>query len=45
MKQLIPALCTLSLCMPVFAISEYPKISLDNGLIQVAIYLSDAAQG
>ena len=45
MKQLIIAICTLTLSMYVIAAMEYPKIELDNGLIRVSIFLPDAKRG
>jgi hypothetical protein len=45
MKQLIIAIWTLTQSMSVFAAMDYPKLNLDNGVIQVAIYLPDAERG
>lgn len=45
MKQLIIAIWTLTQSMSVFATMDYPRLGLDNGLIQVSIFLPDAERG
>jgi hypothetical protein len=45
MKQLIIAIWTLTQGMSVFAAMDYPKLELDNGVMQASIYLPDAGQG
>lgn len=45
MKPLIIAVLAVLTSMRIFADSEYPKLELDNGEIQVSIYLPDADLG
>lgn len=44
-KKLIIAVWILTHSMYAFANAEFPKLELDNGIIQVAIYLPDAGNG
>jgi hypothetical protein len=45
MKILIIAIWTLTQSMSVFAAMDYPKLELDNGVMQASIYLPDAGRG
>lgn len=45
MKKLLTAVWILTQSMSVFATTDYPSLELDNGVIQVSIFLPDAERG